>query len=145
MWKSQEGKKITLHIWKKDHRPKRCSNEDWTFRPCVRRQTAASSVSQNLNATNQVSDLAALNVHSKVSAVSLFLNYQTYWVQSGFWPSLRCMNLPSCCSQPRWEQPLPAAIPIHVWFRETPFAYWHPPARQLGQRNEARRCSYSHQ
>lgn len=47
---------------------------------CVRRQAAAPSLSQNLNTTNQVCDLAALNMHSKTSAVSLHFNYQTNYL-----------------------------------------------------------------
>lgn len=99
--------------------PKRCSNKDWSFAPCVRRQAAASSVSQTENTTNQVFDLVALKVHWKTSAVSLSLNYQTYYIglSMDFAPLCGGWTCPPDCWQPWWEQPLPAAIPIQAWNR----------------------------
>lgn len=148
MWKPQEGKNLNTTHQKEGSQiviPKRCSNKDWSSAPCVRGQAAA-SLSQNLNTRNQVSDLVALNMHSKTSAVSLILNYQIYCLELSldFAPPCGAWTCPCDHSHPWWEEPLSAAIPIQVWSGGNTPAYGHPPARQPGQRNEASLCSDSH-
>lgn len=121
MWKPQDGKNPNTTHQKEGSQvviPKRCSNKDWSFAPCVRRQVAAASLSQNLNITNQDSDLVALNVHSKTSSVSLFLNYQTYYPELSLDVAPLCgaWTCPPDCSHPWWEKLLSTAIPIQVWY-----------------------------
>lgn len=148
MWKPQEGKNLNTTHQKEGSQiviPKTCSNKDWSSAPCVRGQAAA-SLSQNLNTTNQVSDLAALNMHSKTSAVSLFLNYQTYCLELSLDFAPPVVHEPALVTThtPGEKSLFPQPSPSRCDPGEIPPAYGHPPARQPGQRNEASLCSDSH-
>lgn len=136
MWKPQEGKNLNTTHQKEGSQiviPKRCSNKDWSSAPCVRGQAAA-SLSQNLNTTNQVSDLVALNMHSKTSAVSLILNYQIYCLELSldFAPPCGAWTCPCDHSHPWWEEPLSAAIPIQVWSGGNTACLWASSSTSAG-------------
>jgi len=74
----------------------------------------------------------------------LTLSNQLSWAQSGFCPSLGCMKLLSPPSRPLTSlvgmAPSHGIAPSRRGAGETPVAYWHPPAPQLGRRNEASLC-----